>query len=77
MFGAVAQFERELLLVRQREGIAKAKADGKYRGRVPTARRMTSQVHDLRSAGVRPSAIASSLSISRSSVYRILASAVA
>ena len=35
MFGAVAQFERELLLVRQREGIQKAKAEGRYLGRVP------------------------------------------
>jgi DNA invertase Pin-like site-specific DNA recombinase len=77
LLGSIAEFERELMLERQREGIAKAKADGKYRGRVPTARRMASQVHDLRLAGVRPSAIASSLSISRSSVYRILASAVA
>lgn len=38
MFGAVAQFERELLLQRQREGIAKAKAEGRYKGRMPTAR---------------------------------------
>ena len=33
MLGAIAQFERELMLERQREGIAKAKAEGKYRGR--------------------------------------------
>jgi DNA invertase Pin-like site-specific DNA recombinase len=30
MLGAIAQFERELMLERQREGIAKAKAEGKY-----------------------------------------------
>jgi len=30
MFGAMAQFEREMMLERQREGIAKAKAEGKY-----------------------------------------------
>src|SRR5215510_10351029 len=36
MLGAIAQFERELMLERQREGIAKAK--GKYKGRAPTAR---------------------------------------
>jgi DNA invertase Pin-like site-specific DNA recombinase len=34
--GSIAQFERELTLERQREGIAKAKAEGKYRGRKPT-----------------------------------------
>lgn len=77
MFGAVAQFERELLLARQREGIAKAKADGKYLGRIPTARRMTPEVRELRSAGVTPTAIANRLKMSRSSVYRILARAVA
>jgi DNA invertase Pin-like site-specific DNA recombinase len=39
MLGAIAQFERELMLERQREGVAKAKAEGKYRGRAPTAGR--------------------------------------
>jgi DNA invertase Pin-like site-specific DNA recombinase len=38
MFAAMAQFEREIMLERQREGIAKAKAEGKYKGRKPTAR---------------------------------------
>jgi DNA invertase Pin-like site-specific DNA recombinase len=33
MFAAMAQFEREMMLERQREGIAKAKAQGKYKGR--------------------------------------------
>ncbi len=36
MLGAIAQFERELMLERQREGIARAKALGKYKGRKPT-----------------------------------------
>ena len=31
MFAAMAQFEREMMLERQREGIAKAKAQGKYK----------------------------------------------
>ena len=39
ILGAIAEFERTLMLERQREGIAKARADGKYKGRVPTARR--------------------------------------
>jgi len=38
VLGAIAQFERQIMLARQREGIAKAKADGKYKGRAPTAR---------------------------------------
>jgi len=38
MLGAVATFEREIMLERQREGIAAAAAAGKYKGRAPTAR---------------------------------------
>lgn len=75
MFGAVAQFERELSLLRQREGIAKARTEGKYRGRVPTARRKATQVQELRSSGACPSEIAVRLGMSRSSVYRILSEA--
>lgn len=35
IFGALSQFERETILERQREGIALAKAAGKYKGRKP------------------------------------------
>lgn len=52
LLGSIAEFERELMLERQREGIAKAKAEGKYRGRVPTARRQSPQVHEMRSTGL-------------------------
>jgi DNA invertase Pin-like site-specific DNA recombinase len=38
MFSAFAQFERELMLERQRDGIAKAKDEEAYKGRKPTAR---------------------------------------
>jgi DNA invertase Pin-like site-specific DNA recombinase len=69
---AVAGFERRLLLERQRVGIAVAKAAGKYRGRLPTARRRFAEVLDLHRAGVRPNEIAAKLTISRSSVYRAL-----
>lgn len=77
MFGAFAQFERELLLQRQREGIQKARADGKYKGRAPTARRKASQVHELRGSGLAAREIAAKLGVSRSSVYRILSETVA
>lgn len=72
LFGAVAQFERELLHVRMREGIAKAKADGKYHGRQPTAQRVAPQVRELKATGLGAGAIAAQLKVSRSSVYRIL-----
>jgi DNA invertase Pin-like site-specific DNA recombinase len=74
MLGAIAQFERELIRERMMVGIAKAKADGKYKGRAPTARAKTEKVKHLRAAGVGPSEIARQLSISRTSVHRILTS---
>jgi DNA invertase Pin-like site-specific DNA recombinase len=77
LFGAVAEFERALILCRQKEGIAKARAEGKYRGRAPTAQRLAPEVRELRASGTRPSTIAKELRISRSSVYRILADAAA
>jgi DNA invertase Pin-like site-specific DNA recombinase len=62
------------MLERQREGIAKAKRDGRYKGRVPTARRQTTEIARLKAEGVRPSEIAIKLGIGRASVYRVLAS---
>jgi DNA invertase Pin-like site-specific DNA recombinase len=72
MVGAIAQFERELMLERQREGIAKAKDAGKYKGRKPTARAKADQVREMLEQGVSPAAMAKRLEIARSSVYRIL-----
>lgn len=72
MFGAVAEFERALMLERQRAGITRAKAEGKYRGRAPTALAKAAQASALRKAGVAPAEIASRLGISRASVYRII-----
>lgn len=73
VFGGVAQFEREMMLERQREGIAKAKAEGKYKGRAPTAARHTDYIRKLRDQGVKPGDIAKQLDISMRSVYRALA----
>ena len=73
MIGAIGEFERELMLERQREGIAKAKADGKYKGRKPTARAKADQVLALKDEGVGATEIAKRLEIGRASVYRILA----
>jgi DNA invertase Pin-like site-specific DNA recombinase len=72
VIGAVGQAEREAMLERQREGIAKAKREGRYRGRVPTARRQTAEIIRLKEAGIRPSEIAVKLGIGRASVYRVL-----
>ena len=75
MFAAVAEFERAIMLERQRAGIAKAKAEGRYRGRAPTARRQTGRVAELRATGKGASAIAVEVGISRASVYRIISEA--
>jgi DNA invertase Pin-like site-specific DNA recombinase len=61
------------MLERQREGIARAKAQGRYKGRVPTARRQAAEVIRLKAEGVRPTEIAAKLGIGRASVYRALA----
>jgi len=72
LLGSIAEFERELMLERQREGIAKAKADGKYRGRAPTAQRRADEVRRLRDEGRTVDQIVDALRISRSSIFRIL-----
>jgi DNA invertase Pin-like site-specific DNA recombinase len=73
MLGAIAAFERDLMLERQREGIAKAKSEGKYKGRAPTARRLADQIRELKAQGIAPTQIAQQLKIGRASVYRVLA----
>jgi DNA invertase Pin-like site-specific DNA recombinase len=72
VLGAVAEFERAMMLERQREGIAKAKAEGKYRGRAPTAMAKGGEVEALLAAGVNPTDVARQLGIGRSSVYRAM-----
>src|SRR5262245_53608235 len=72
MLGAIAQFERELLLERRREGVAKAKGEGKYKGRAPTARAKAPEIRALYGQGIGATEIARRLRISRASVYRAL-----
>lgn len=72
MLGVFAEFETNLRKERQLEGIAKAKAEGVYKGRKPSID--TGKVLDLKEAGFGASAIARQLKIGRASVYRALAS---
>ena len=60
------------MLERQRDGIAKAKAEGKYKGRAPTARAKAQLVLTLRTEGLGATEIAKRLGIGRASVYRVL-----
>lgn len=71
ILGAVSVFEADLRAERQAEGIAKAKAAGKYTGRQPVID--YGQVKKLHQQGVNPTELAALLSISRTSVYRALA----
>jgi len=72
MLGAIATFEREMMLERQAEGIAIAKLNGKYKGRKPTARMKAPQVMELMKQGSTKQAIADQLGIGIASVYRII-----
>ena len=73
VIAAVGQFEREMMLERQREGLAQAKRDGRYKGRAPTVRRQAAEIIRLKEAGVTPTEIAVRMRIGRASVYRMLA----
>lgn len=71
VFGAVAELEREYILQRQREGIAIAKAQGKYTGRKPIERSNFDAVEKLWRAGTISAAEAMRrLDMSRSTFYR-------
>lgn len=73
MLGAVAEFERALILERQREGIAIAKAEGKYKGR--KSKLTDDQVQQLRqlvAAGEKKAGVARGFGISRETLYRYL-----
>jgi DNA invertase Pin-like site-specific DNA recombinase len=68
MLGVFAEFETNLRRERQLEGIAKAKANGVYRGRTPNID--AARIKALKQAGKSPSRIARELGVARSSVYR-------
>lgn len=75
ILAAIAQFERDLMLERQREGIAKAKRDGKMRGRPNYAVRRGPEVLELWATGMSIPRIAEQLKISARSINRVLADA--
>lgn len=71
VMGAVAEFERSLILERQREGIALAKERGAYKGRVQKVTpALLTQARELLAAGYSASATAKELGVSRASLYR-------
>jgi DNA invertase Pin-like site-specific DNA recombinase len=72
VLGAIGQFEKDRFAERRAVGIAKAKKDGKYKGRAPTARAKADQVIALHERSFSADEIAKQLSIGIASVYRIL-----
>ena len=73
VIGSVAQFEREMMLERQREGIAKAAAAGKYRGKKRAF--SDKRLQDLQAEGLSIIEIAKRLGVTRQAVYKRLAEA--
>ena len=70
MLGVFAEFETNLRRERQLEGIAKAKAEGKYKGRPASID--AAQVREMKKQGLGATEIAKSLGIGRAIVYRVL-----
>jgi DNA invertase Pin-like site-specific DNA recombinase len=83
IFSSVAQFEKDMMLQRQRVGIDAAKAKDKtlplaertYKGAKPTARNKGESVITLIASGKSKKQVAEHLNIGIASVYRILKTA--
>lgn len=71
ILGAVAAFENDIRRERQVEGIEKAKAEGRYKGRPATID--PDRVRELRGQGLGAAQIAREMKIGRATVYRLLA----
>ncbi|MGI4800693.1 MAG: recombinase family protein, partial [Janthinobacterium lividum] len=72
ILAGVATWEREIMLERQREGIAKAKAEKRYKGRKPTVAVQAEQIRSMIAGGEKPAHVAKKLGVARSSVYRMI-----
>jgi DNA invertase Pin-like site-specific DNA recombinase len=63
----------EIMLERRREGVQRAKREGKYKGRAPTARAKAADIVRLAGEGMKRQDIAARLGVGVESVYRVLA----
>ena len=70
MMGAFAEFERSLILERQREGIALAKQKGLYKGRKPVSKEKLAQARDLLMQGEKICIISRRIGLSRATIYK-------
>jgi DNA invertase Pin-like site-specific DNA recombinase len=73
VLGSVAEFERTMMLERQAEGIAVARAAGRYKGRKPTVRLQADEIRRLLGEGLNNNQIATKLGVHRASVGRVIA----
>ncbi|WHO21374.1 recombinase family protein [Agrobacterium tumefaciens] len=73
MLGAIAEFETDLRRERQLEGIAKAKEEGRYKGRPATVD--GAAIRAALAAGDKPIAVAKRFNVARSTVYRMMTEA--
>lgn len=70
MLGAIAEFETDLRKERQLEGIAKAKEEGRYKGRPITVDGYA--IKAALASGDTPTSVAKKFNVARSTVYRII-----
>jgi DNA invertase Pin-like site-specific DNA recombinase len=73
VFGAIAHFERRLIVERTKDGIAAARSRGKRPGRPPLNEETLTAAFALIDAGMRPTQVARQLRLGRSTLYRELA----
>jgi len=76
MLGSVAEFERALINERQLEGVALAKAAGRYKGGTPKlSRQRATQLRERVAAGEPKAPLAREFGITRQTLYNYLAAA--
>lgn len=76
VMGAVSEFERALILERQREGIAQAKARGAYKGRKPVDAKLLEDARQMLASAKSKSSVAKQLGIARTTLYKYLSSSI-
>lgn len=72
VLSAIAKLEREIMLERQREGIAKAKAEGKFKGRKPMSKALINEILQKSKERITRKDLAKYIGISEATVYRVL-----
>lgn len=77
IMGSFAELERAMILSRQREGVAIAKAEGRYKGRAPAIRGDNGKLAEMErglAEGLGPADLARRVGVSRQTVYTWLKS---